>query len=220
MGTAVKIMIMKGTTFLLLLPCIVARTIAILGSSGGDVQNCSEVESFTKYFVKEGLLHSAPAFVGTAVSNLIWHDLAKQISLEYASLPECNTHFRDRSHAQVAGFVDAVSRLRPQDKVLGYAAFKFDKGDGVPANLTIEPALRQAQEAGVTELIMWDQDAIISSSVLNGVSYDIAQKFVKANKWNVTIWGINGLNTQPDFLPALLYPRLRAELNTTFPNAK
>merc|ERR1711934_664845 len=67
---------------------------------------------------------------------------------------------------------------------------------------------------------MWDQDAIISSSVLNQVSFDIANKFATQNGWNVTIFGINGLNTQPQFMDRLLYPRLDYELNTTFPGSE
>merc|ERR1719210_1108 len=86
------------------------EVIGILGSSGGDCESCAEVESFTKYFTKEGLLHAAPSFVGKAVSELIWHDMAKELEAEYAELPNCNTSFRTRSAAQTAAFAAAALR--------------------------------------------------------------------------------------------------------------
>lgn len=202
-----------------------AEVIGILGSSGGDVEACSEVESFTKYFVKEGLLHSAPSLVGQAVAELIWHDMAKELQAEYEALPGCNTSFRQRSSAQSSAFAQAAQKRRLEsghsdDTVLPYTAWKFNHGAGHPANLTIEPALERARLAGVSTFFMWDQDAIISSVVLNGVSYDIAKKYIaQFPEWNPTVYGINGLNTQPGFMDRMLMPRLKLELEEAFPGA-
>lgn len=200
------------------------EVIGILGSSGGDVESCAEVESFTKNFVKEGLLHLAPSFVGAGVSELIWHDMAKELEAEYASLPSCNTSFRVRSSAQSAAFAAAAARqLKASGSdvdVLPFTAWKFNHGGGNPANLTIDAALEKARLAGVTTLFMWDQDAIISSLVLNEVSYDLAKKYLKAHpEWTPKIYGINGLNGQPNFMDRLLLPRLSAEVQDAFPGA-
>lgn len=200
------------------------EVIGILGSSGGDCEGCAEVESFTVNFVKEGLLHLAPQFVGKAVAELIWHDMAKELASEYEELPSCNTSFRVRSSAQSAAFAVAAQRqlrARGQDvDVLPFTAWKFNHGPGNPPNLTIDAALDKARLAGVTTLFMWDQDAIISSLVLNEVSFDLAKKYVAAHpEWKPRIFGINGLNGQPGFFDNLLLPRLASELKDAFPGA-
>lgn len=195
------------------------NVIGILGSSGGDCQACSEVESFTKYFVEDGLLAAAPKFVGKGVSDLLWAEEKKRLSAEYHQLEGCNTHFRDRSVNQTELFVLESQKKLTNDTVLPFSGWKFNHGPGNPENITLEAGLEAAMNAGVTHLFMWDQDAIISSSVLNEVSFKIAKQFVTDNKWSVTIYGINGLNTQPDFMSRLLYPRIKYELESTFPSA-
>lgn len=158
------------------------------------------------------------------MADLIWHDMAQELEAEYHELPSCNTSFRVRSSAQSVAFAVAAQRqLRAAGMdvdVLPFTAWKFNHGPGNPPNLTIEPVLEKAMAAGVTTLFMWDQDAIISSVVLNAVSYDHAKKFVAAHpQWNPKIYGINGLNGQPGFMERLLLPRLHAELEDAFPSA-
>jgi protoheme ferro-lyase len=148
--------------------------------------------------------------------------MAKELETEYSALPNCNTSFRVRSAAQSAAFAAAAQKqLRAGGRdvdVLPFTAWKFNHGPGNPPNLVIESALEEAMKAGVTTLFMWDQDAIISSLVLNEVSFDHAKKFVAANpQWKPKIVGINGLNEQPGFMENLLLPRLSKEVEESFP---
>ena len=127
---------MTGVRYLLTL-CVSAiaaasagNVIGILGSSGGDCQACSEVESFTKYFVEDGLLAAAPKFVGkgeitfaggpdllAGVSDLLWAEEKKKLDAEYHQLEGCNTHFRDRSSNQTELFVLESQKKLTNDTV-------------------------------------------------------------------------------------------------------
>lgn len=197
------------------------EVIGILGQSGGDVQSCSEVESYTKnLFVMAILPKSIPEFIRRRIADSMWKSSGSQTMEEYQAVPnrDCNTRLRDLSVLQTQAAAARLREITGQSYVQGFSGWKYAYGPGVtPGTPTVFDALGQMQAAGVTKAFVFDQDDMAFDASWEGLTYNQIQKFLAKHKdWKPTFVGINGFTEQPGYLD-LLQSKLRQQISFAFP---
>lgn len=197
------------------------EVVGILGESGGDVQSCSEVESYTKnLFVMAILPQSIPEFIRRKIADGMWKGGGNQTMEEYRAVPnkDCNTRLRDLSVLQTQAAAARVRELTGRAYVQAFSGWKYAYGPGTIAGTpTVLDALEQMQAAGVNKVIVFDQDDMAFDSSWEGITYQQIQQYLAKHKdWTPTVVGINGFTEQPGYLD-LLEKKLRKQVGLAFP---
>lgn len=204
---------------LLLSSIAVDAKIGVLGQSGGDIQHCSEVESWTKNFFFGSLLPARiPTFVRHFIANRIWSGSGNDTLEEYHAVgPDCNTRFRDLSEYQTEAIVDQIKKLTKRTDVQGFAGWKFNYGPGNPEGITVMDAFGRMQEEGVTEAFIYDQDDMAYDDITLAVTIAQAREYLANHpEWNVTINVFNGFTNQTGYFE-LLVNKLKKQIAFAYP---
>lgn len=212
-------MIRLAVLGLLLSSVAVNAKIGILGQSGGDIQNCSEVESWTKNFFFGSLLPSRiPEFVRHLIANRIWSSSGNGTMEEYHAVgPNCNTRFRDMSEYQTEVVVEETKKQLNDPHVQGYSGWKFNYGPGNPEGITVMDAFAKMQKDGVTEAFIYDQDDMAYDDVTLKITIDQARQYLaKHPDWDVTINVFNGFTNQTGYFE-LLVNKLKKQIAFAYP---
>eukprot|EP00310_Coccolithus_braarudii_P010263 CAMPEP_0183378876 /NCGR_PEP_ID=MMETSP0164_2-20130417/125140_1 /TAXON_ID=221442 /ORGANISM="Coccolithus pelagicus ssp braarudi, Strain PLY182g" /LENGTH=456 /DNA_ID=CAMNT_0025556449 /DNA_START=9 /DNA_END=1380 /DNA_ORIENTATION=- len=210
---------MTGLLQALLVASAAAGRVGILGESGGDIQSCSEVESWTEnFFVGSLLPDTIPEAVRKIIAKNAWKSSGNDTLAEYRAVgPDCDTRFRDISFLQTQAIAAQVGSLANISNVDAYGGWKFVYGPGCPVGVTVMDALARMQSAGVTDAFVFDQDILAYENIQTGVTNKQIRSYLAAHpEWDVTFYSLNGLTGQPGYFELLL-AKLKQQIQFAYP---